>query len=118
MTRLFAWLWYPGFFAFGIALFMFMLGRNYSPLLAMYVPIAIVAVAIVAMEAVYPARQDWKPRRSDVVSDALFIVFIQTLVPRALAAGLALALAAWVHARLNAGATVSATTIEASTAST
>jgi sterol desaturase/sphingolipid hydroxylase (fatty acid hydroxylase superfamily) len=99
MTRLLPWLWYPSFFAFAVALFMFMLGRNYSPLLAMYVPIAIVAVAIVSLENVFPAREDWKPRRSDVMSDALFIVFIQTLVPRALAAGFALALAAWVHAR-------------------
>lgn len=99
MTRLLPWLWYPAFFAIAIALFMFLLGRNHSPLLAMYVPIAIVAVGIVILEAVFPARKDWKPRRTDVVSDALFIVFIQTLVPRALAAGLALVLAGWVHAR-------------------
>ena len=100
MSRLLPYLWYPAFFAAAIAMFATMLAQGTHLLVAMYIPIALVAVAIVGLELALPARQDWRPHRSDVMADALFMVFIQALLPRALAAGLALAIAAWTHAHI------------------
>ncbi|HEX7812290.1 MAG TPA: GH3 auxin-responsive promoter family protein [Burkholderiales bacterium] len=100
MSRVLPYFWYPALFAAAIAIFATMLGQGSHLLAAMYVPIALVAIAIVGLEYVFPARQDWKPRRSDVMSDALFMVFIQGLLPRVLAAALALAISAWTHAHI------------------
>jgi sterol desaturase/sphingolipid hydroxylase (fatty acid hydroxylase superfamily) len=98
MNRLLPYLWYPSFFAVAIAMFATMLNHGTHLLIAMYIPIALVAIAIIGLELVFPARTDWKPHRSDVASDALFMVFVQTLLPRALVAGLTLAITAWTHA--------------------
>ncbi len=98
MNRVLPYLWYPAFFALAIAMFAMMLDRGSHLLVALYIPIALVAIAIVGLELVFPARADWRPSRSDVESDALFMVFVQTLLPRVFAAGLALAMATWMHA--------------------
>jgi len=98
MKRALPYIWYPAFFAIAIAMFATMLKQGSHLLVALYIPIVLVAIAIVGLELVFPARMDWKPRRSDVVADALFMIFIQTLMPRVLVAGLTLAIAAWTHA--------------------
>ena len=98
MKRALPYVWYPAFFAIAIAMFATMLKQGSHLLVALYIPIVLVAIAIVGLELVFPARMDWKPRRSDVVADALFMIFIQTLMPRVLVAGLTLAIAAWTHA--------------------
>ena len=98
MNRVLPWVWYPLFFAVAIAMFATMLNQGSPLLVALYIPIALVAIAIIGLELAFPARPDWKPRRSDVASDALFMVFVQTLLPRVLAAGLTLAIAGWTHA--------------------
>jgi sterol desaturase/sphingolipid hydroxylase (fatty acid hydroxylase superfamily) len=97
MSRALPWLWYPAFFLFAVALFLGMRRSGLPLLAAMYTPIALVAASIVVLEMIFPARAEWKPGRADVMSDALFMVFIQTLLPRALTAGLAIAVAAWMH---------------------
>ncbi len=97
MTRALPYLWYPAFFAGALMLFATMLERGSHLLVALYLPIALVAVAIIGLEALFPAREDWKPRRDDVIADAWFMLFIQTLLPRILAAGLMLAITAWMH---------------------
>ncbi len=98
MSRALPYIWYPAFFAGALLLFATMLERGSHLLVALYVPIALVAIAIIGLEALFPARADWKPRRDDVVADAWFMLFIQTLLPRILAAGLTLAIATWMHA--------------------
>jgi len=84
MKRALPYVWYPAFFAIAIAMFATMLKQGSHLLVALYIPIVLVAIAIVGLELVFPARMDWKPRRSDVVADALFMIFIQTLMPRVL----------------------------------
>ncbi len=98
--RLLPYLWYPAFFAAAIALFAAMLEHGAHLFAALYLPIALVAVAIIGLELAFPARPDWKPRRADVASDALFIVIVQVLLPRLFAVGLTLAIAAWTHAHV------------------
>ncbi|MEO8164807.1 MAG: sterol desaturase family protein, partial [Betaproteobacteria bacterium] len=98
MIRVLPYLWYPVFFAAAIAAFATLLDHGSHLLVALYIPIAVVAVAIIGLELVFPARLDWKPRRSDVASDGLFMLLVQTLLPRVLAAGLTLGIAAWMHA--------------------
>jgi indolepyruvate ferredoxin oxidoreductase alpha subunit len=71
MNRVLPYVWYPAFFAVAIAMFATMLTQGSHLLMALYIPIALVAIAIVGLELAFPARLDWKPRRSDVASDAL-----------------------------------------------
>lgn len=101
MNRALPYLWYPGLFALALVLFMTLLQQGFQLLLALYLPVALVASAIVGLEWLFPARADWRPRRADVLSDALFLALVQTLLPRLLAAGVALALAAWLHAHVS-----------------
>jgi len=69
MNRVLPYLWYPAFFALAIAMFAMMLDRESHLLVALYIPIALVAIAIVGLELVFPARADWRPSRTDVESD-------------------------------------------------
>ena len=66
MNRVLPYIWYPSFFALAIAMFATMLDRGSHLLIALNVPIALVAIAIIGLELVFPARLDWRPRRSDV----------------------------------------------------
>ena len=62
MNRVLPYVWYPAFFAVAIAMFATMLNQGSHLLMALYIPIALVAIAIVGLELVFPARLDWKPR--------------------------------------------------------
>ncbi len=98
MTRVLPYLWYPAFFAAAIAAFGALLAGGAPLLVAMYVPIALAALAVIVLEWWDPARLDWRPRWNDVKADALFMVFVQVALPRVLAMLLLLAAAGWTHA--------------------
>ena len=100
MSRVFPYLWYPAFFAAAIWMFGFMLEGGSPLLVALYSPIALVALAIIGLEWLDPERLDWRPDWSDVRADALFMIFIQVLLPRVLSVLLVLLAADWMHARV------------------
>jgi sterol desaturase/sphingolipid hydroxylase (fatty acid hydroxylase superfamily) len=97
MSRALPYLWYPLLFAGAIAAFAAMLAAGMNLVLATYVPILVTALVIVGLELQFPERPDWRPQRSDVVSDAAFMAFVQILLARILAALAVLAIAAWMH---------------------
>ena len=89
--------WYPAFFALAVALFVALQATGAALLVALYLPIALVALAVVALERWDPERLDWRPRAGDVRSDALFMLVVQVAVPRALSALLVLLAAGWMY---------------------
>jgi sterol desaturase/sphingolipid hydroxylase (fatty acid hydroxylase superfamily) len=97
MSRALPYVWYPLLFGLAIAAFAALLSADLPLAVATYAPVAIVALAVVVLEARFPERRDWRPRRSDVAADAAFMAFVQVLLPQALAALAVLALAAWTH---------------------
>lgn len=97
MSRALPYLWYPLLFAGAIAAFAAMLAAGMNLVLATYVPILVTALVIVGLELRFPERLDWRPHRSDVVSDTAFMAFVQILLARLLAALAVFAIAAWMH---------------------
>jgi sterol desaturase/sphingolipid hydroxylase (fatty acid hydroxylase superfamily) len=97
VSRALPYLWYPLLFAGAIAAFAAMLAAGMNLVLATYVPILVTALVIVGLELRFPERLDWRPHRSDVVSDTAFMAFVQILLARLLAALAVLAIAAWMH---------------------
>jgi sterol desaturase/sphingolipid hydroxylase (fatty acid hydroxylase superfamily) len=97
VSRALPYLWYPLLFAGAIAAFAAMLAAGMNLVLATYVPILVTALVIVGLELRFPERLDWRPHRSDVVSDTAFMAFVQILLARLLAALTVFAIAAWMH---------------------
>jgi sterol desaturase/sphingolipid hydroxylase (fatty acid hydroxylase superfamily) len=90
-------LWYPVFVSGAIVAYGAMLGAGLSPAFAAYVPITVVATAIVLLELWFPERPEWRPRWSVVKADAAFMIVVQLALPRILAALCVLAIADWTH---------------------
>ena len=97
MTMILPYLWYPVFVGLAVVVFAVMLAAGVSPAGAAYAPIALVAVVILVLERWFPERLEWRPRWPDVKADAAFILILQVILPRALAALCVLAIAQWMH---------------------
>ena len=95
--RALAYVWYPLFTAAAVAGFAFMLASGTPVLMAAYLPVIGVAIAIVILEWRFPERIEWRPRWHDVCADAAFMTLVQVGFARMLAALAAVALAAWTH---------------------
>jgi sterol desaturase/sphingolipid hydroxylase (fatty acid hydroxylase superfamily) len=101
--RALPYVWYPLVTAAGIAAFALMLGSGAPLPLAAYLPVIAVGAAIVLLEWRFPEHRSWRPRWADLRADAAFMAVVQIALPRLLAAGAALALAAWMHQRAPSG---------------
>lgn len=97
MSRALPYLWYPLLFAGAIAGFATMLAAGMPLALSSYAPIAVAALAIVALELRFPERLEWRPTRADVASDAAFMALVQVILPRVLAPIAVFAAAEWMH---------------------
>lgn len=62
---------------------------------ASYLPVAVAAVAIIALERTRPARPEWQPDKGAVGNDATFLVLVQMLLPVMLSFAVALGLSSW-----------------------
>lgn len=98
MTRVLPYIWYPLFFALALATFFTLLARGASPAVAAYIPAIVVGVAILLLELRFVEREDWRPKRTDVMADAAFMALIMVALPRLLAVLVVLALADYLHA--------------------
>ncbi|MGZ5145870.1 MAG: GH3 family domain-containing protein, partial [Burkholderiales bacterium] len=97
MERGLAYVWYPLFAGTAVFAFGFMLANGSPLVVAAYVPVMVVGIAIVLLEWRFPEHLAWRPRWADIRSDAAFMALIQVTVPRVLAALGAIAIAAWMH---------------------
>ena len=92
------YLWYPALMLAAVALYASMLDHGISPLLAAYLPVVVVGLAIVALEFWFPERLEWRPRRDDVKTDLAFLVLVQVGLQRLLATLCVLLISAKMHA--------------------
>jgi sterol desaturase/sphingolipid hydroxylase (fatty acid hydroxylase superfamily) len=92
------YLWYPVLMVAAAATYAAMLRDGASPLVAAYLPVVVVALAIVALEIWFPERLEWRPRRGDVKTDLVFLLLVQVALQRALAALCVLVISAKMHA--------------------
>jgi sterol desaturase/sphingolipid hydroxylase (fatty acid hydroxylase superfamily) len=98
MTRALPYVWYPLFFALALAAFFTLLAQGTPPALAAYIPAILVGVSILLLELRFTEREDWRPKRSDVMADAVFMALVMVAFPRLLALLAVLVLAGYAHA--------------------
>jgi len=99
VDRVLAASWYPLILAGAICAYAVAIDSGAHPLLAAYPPIVATGIAIVLLEIKFAERADWRPRWIDVQADAAFMLLIQVIVPRILAATAVVAIADWRHER-------------------
>ena len=93
MSRLLDWSTYPTVLLGAVALLLAAAAVNLPLSVATYGPVAVAAVAIIALEAMRPHRQEWQPDRESVTNDTLFLVLVQMLLPIVISATALFALA-------------------------
>lgn len=94
------WLWYPIAMLAAVCAYLNLVEGGMMPAIAAYIPIVLSGLAIVALEFLFPARLDWKPKLSDVLNDAAFMAVVQVALSRLLGLLGVLWIAAWAHAHL------------------
>jgi len=83
--RLLSWIVYPGVLSLAIGGHLALLQAGYPLVASSYLPVLVGALLVTALEMLIPYQRDWKPRRADIASDALFMLVVQVLLPRLLA---------------------------------
>jgi sterol desaturase/sphingolipid hydroxylase (fatty acid hydroxylase superfamily) len=96
-SKLLPYLWYPLLMGGAAIAYGLILAAGAPPLIAAYVPVIAVALAVIALENRFPERLDWRPSSSDVKTDVAFIVVVQVALQRVLVALGVLAVSDWMH---------------------
>ena len=84
MIQIAPWLIYPAVLVLGVSGHLILQQQGGSVVFATYIPIVTAALLVMTLERVMPARQAWQPNAEDVKNDALYMVFIQLVLPRLL----------------------------------
>ena len=79
MIQIFA---YPFTLATGLALYLGLIEFGFSTPYAAFLPPLLGLLLILFLERHLPYRDDWKPHRFEILSDATFLVVVQVLLPR------------------------------------
>jgi sterol desaturase/sphingolipid hydroxylase (fatty acid hydroxylase superfamily) len=95
--RYLPYVWYPVLAGAAVAAFAHLLGSGVPLVTAAYAPVVAIALLVVVLEWRFPERLEWRPRWTDIRADAAFMAVVQVALPRLLAAGAAIAIAAWMH---------------------
>jgi sterol desaturase/sphingolipid hydroxylase (fatty acid hydroxylase superfamily) len=85
---------YPAVCGSALIGYQWMVAGGTPPEVSAYVAVAVAFVAIVLHEILLPERVEWRPRRSEIANDLLFLVTVHMLMPRFLGLLTALGLAA------------------------
>ncbi len=85
MRRVLPYAWYPISFAVALAAFFTLLARRVNPALAAYIPAIGVGFAVLFIEMRFAERDDWRPKRDDMMADAAFMALVMMALPRLLA---------------------------------
>ena len=87
---------YPLVMSAGILLHRVLLVQGTPLLWSTYVPVALGMAAVTWLERRLPHRREWRAEGGDVPTDLIYLIVIQTLLPKALAFLAAASLALWV----------------------
>jgi ornithine lipid hydroxylase len=99
-TSLLDWLWYPVAMLASVSAYLGMVAGGMMPAVAAYLPIVLSGLTVVVLEIFFPAREDWKPKLSDVLNDAAFMAIVQVALARLLGLLGVLWIATWAHEHL------------------
>ena len=97
MSKTLPYVWYPLFFACAVSAFGIMHAAGMPLLVATYIPIVLVASAIIVLEMKFSENVGWRPTWADIKEDAAFMAIVQVAMPRILALLSVLAISGWVH---------------------
>lgn len=97
-SELMSYLWYPLSFSIAIALFAILLAQNMPLPIVLYVPIALNGILVMGIEFAFPERKEWRPKWSDIQTDAAFMAVVQIILPKMLMVLVTLAIADQLHA--------------------
>lgn len=86
---------YPLVLLTSYLLFIWMLQIGTPLMFSAYLAVLVGATIIIVHETFAPHRKDWRPELEDLISDGLFLVFVQVALPAMMKAG-ALALIIWL----------------------
>jgi len=86
---------YPMLMIGGYTLFIWLTETGSPLLFSAYLSAGVAAFFILLHETFVPAREDWRPKASDVANDGLFLALVQVALPLILRA-LALVLVVWL----------------------
>ncbi len=85
--ELLPWMIYPSVMIAAIVSHLVLVETSMETWLATYLPVIAGAAAIAALEHRFPYRQDWRPRWPEVRTDLVYMLLVQVILPRILAAG-------------------------------
>ncbi|MGZ3238442.1 MAG: GH3 family domain-containing protein [Burkholderiaceae bacterium] len=91
------YVWYPLFFACAVSAFGIMHAAGMPLLVAVYIPIVLVASGIIVLESKFSENPDWRPTWADIKEDVAFMAIVQVAMPRILALLSILAISGWLH---------------------
>ena len=80
-----SWVAYPILTSIVLISALVMMSNGLPLLASTYVPVAIAAFTVTLLEFFNPARSEWKPNRSDVLNDLLFMAIVQLALPKVVA---------------------------------
>lgn len=95
-----SYVWYPVTLVTAVWTYFHLLSLGSEPVAAAYVPVVLSGILIVVLEWFFPARSDWRPKKSDVIADAAFLGLVQIAVARFLGLIGVLYVAAWANQHL------------------
>jgi sterol desaturase/sphingolipid hydroxylase (fatty acid hydroxylase superfamily) len=72
---------YPVVIAAAFALFAFLQLEGVSLILSTYIPVLLTAALVTWLELTFPHRAEWRPARSDVRTDLVFMAVVQLAFP-------------------------------------
>ena len=78
--------WYPTLVLTAFAGFATLLEAGSPPILAAYLPVFLVGIAVLSLEQQFAERSDWQPTWGDARTDMAFLLLVQGALPRLLTA--------------------------------
>lgn len=98
LRRLGTWLAYPGVLLLSVWLFYRLQQNGVSAVASSYWAAVFGGVGLITvLEYLLPFRSDWRPSRTEIRVDLIFMILVQVLLPKALVLLTAIGLANWVE---------------------
>lgn len=98
IERLISWIAFPLVLSLSVALHASMTHAGVSPQFATYVPVLLAAALVTLLEVRLPHRSQWRPDKTEVGDDLVFMTIVQLVLPTMIIIALTFALIAPVHA--------------------